>query len=157
GGKINVFNNAFAPDASFNGKFADPSVPAGFGPFNIQQIGGDLYVMYAKVDTQTGDEVKGAGLGYVGIYNASGDKIGQLNPGGPLNAPWGVAMAPGDFGDLSNDLLVGNFGDGAINAYDATGNLVGSLDNAFGQQIFIDGLWALTFGNGANGGQKNSL
>jgi uncharacterized protein (TIGR03118 family) len=155
-GKINVFDNTFTQDFAFTGKFLDPNLPAGFSPFNIQEIGGNLYVSYAA-EVSPGGEVKGPGLGYVDIYNTNGDKIGHLAPGGPLNAPWGMALAPGDFGDLSNDLLVGNFGDGAINAYDASGNLVGSLDNAFGQPITIDGLWALTFGNGFNGGQTNSL
>jgi len=106
----------------------------------------------------TGDEVAGAGKGYIGIYDVNGSKLGQLDPDGALNAPWGLALAPGDFGDLSGDFLVGNFGDGAINAYDpTTGARVGQVKDAFGNPLLIDGLWGLTFGNGGNGGLPNIL
>jgi uncharacterized protein (TIGR03118 family) len=150
-GKIDVFNDAFAP-VTLPGGFADPNLPAGFAPFNVQEIAGRLVVAYAKQDKAAEDEVAGAGLGYVDVFDTSGHLIRRLVSEGKLDAPWGLALAPRHFGPFSGDLLVGNFGDGAINAYDPrTGAFEGSLMNKDGKQIKVDGLWALRFGNGVIG------
>jgi uncharacterized protein (TIGR03118 family) len=150
-GKIDVFNDAFAP-VTLPGGFVDPNLPAGFAPFNVQEIAGRLVVAYAKQDPKAEDEVAGAGLGYVDVFDTSGHLIRRLVSQGKLDAPWGLALAPRHFGQFSGDLLVGNFGDGAINAYDPrTGAFEGSLMNKDGNQIKIDGLWALRFGNGVIG------
>ena len=112
---------------------------------------------YAVQDNVGHDEVAGPGAGIVDTYDFNGNLIGRLITGGDLNAPWGLAVAPATFGDLSNDLLVwGNFGDGHINAYDAGGNFKGAVSDASGP-IAIDGLWGLTFGNGGSGGDANTL
>ena len=135
-------------DSSFtavNKTFADPDLPEGYSPFNIQNIGGQLYVMYAKLGSN-GDEEKGAGLGYVDIYNPNGSLVKRLASQGELNAPWGVAVAPPGFldGNNSNVILVGNFGDGNINAYSSDGSFMGKLSSN-GTPIVIDGLWGISF------------
>jgi uncharacterized protein (TIGR03118 family) len=156
GGAIDVFDSDFAP-ASLAGSFTDPSIPASFAPFNIQNIGGQLYVTYAQADP-SGEDVPGPGAGVVSVFDLDGNFIRRLASGGALNAPWGLALAPADFGPFGGDLLVGNFGDGRINAYDlSTGDLVDSLKDANGDPIEIEGLWALIFGNGALGGDKDDL
>jgi uncharacterized protein (TIGR03118 family) len=139
------------------GNFSDPNMPAGYAPFNIQNIGGELYVMYAKQDSTGSDEIPGAGNGYVDVFDLNGNLIRRLVSNGPLNAPWGIALAPAGFGSLGNDLLIGNFGDGTINAFDLNGSFLGTLADVNGNILQNDGLWALTFGNGGNGGSKNSL
>jgi uncharacterized protein (TIGR03118 family) len=140
--RIDVFDKNFA---AVSKPFADPSLPSGFSPFNIQNIGGQLYVMYAKVDEATGEEAKGAGLGYVDIYNPNGSLVKRFASQGMLNAPWGIAQAPAGFLDNHGSaILVGNFGDGRINAYDTDGNLMGSI-MANGSPVQIDGLWAISF------------
>src|SRR6266404_5361024 len=147
--KIDVF------DAGFNkvtraGTFADSTIPAGFAPFNIVALGNQLYVSYAKQDATAHDEVLGAGLGYVNIFDANGTFVKRFASTGSLNAPWGIAMAPAGFGAAAGDLLIGNFGDGAINYFDpATGQRLGAISLASGKQLIIPGLWALAFGNGA--------
>jgi uncharacterized protein (TIGR03118 family) len=156
-GKIDVFNDSFAP-TTVPGGFTDPNLPAGFAPFNIQEIGGRLLVAYAKQDQNAEDDVAGAGFGYVDVFDTDGHLIRRLISQGALNAPWGLALAPRHFGPFSGDLLVGNFGDGAINAYDPqTGNFDGTLMNKDGNQIKIDGLWALRFGNGVIGTPQTLL
>ncbi len=148
-GRIAVFDDHFAP-VSLPGGFVDPTLPAGFAPFNVQALGGRLYVAYAKQDADAQDEVPGAGLGYVDVYRPDGRLIRRLVSGGALNAPWGLAIAPPGFGGLDGALLVGNFGDGTIGAYDRrTGAPLGRLRNRDGSVIAIDGLWALQPGNGA--------
>ena len=134
----------------------DPNLPAGFAPFGIQNIGGTIYVTYALQDEDKEDEVAGPGLGFVDAFDTSGNFIRRVASMGELNAPWGLALAPSDFGRFSNDLLVGNFGDGRIHAFDpATLTLDGEfeafglLHSAAGKPIQIDGLWALEFGSGA--------
>jgi len=148
-GKIDVFDRTFhlvnAP-----GAFRDPAMPAGFAPFNIQNIQGNLYVAYAKQDEAKTDNLKGAGLGFVDVFDANGVLIHRVASRGKLNAPWGLALAPANFGKFSNRLLVGNFGDGAVLAFDAHSHeFVGRLRKPDGQLLKIDGLWALVFGNGA--------
>lgn len=155
-GRIDSFDNAFTPLAL---SFSDPTLPAGLSPFNVAAIGGKVYVAYAQVDPATGDEVTGAGLGQVDVFSADGALERRLiAPGRELNAPWGLAVAPAGFGDLSGALLVGNFGDGRINAFDpATGDFLGPLTDASGAAIEIDGLWGIQFGNGVQSQPVNTL
>jgi uncharacterized protein (TIGR03118 family) len=156
-GTIDVFNDSFAP-VTVPGGFVDPNLPAGFAPFNIQEIAGRLVVAYAQQDADAEDEVAGAGLGYVDVFDTSGHLLRRLVSQGALNAPWGLAVAPRHFGPFNGDLLVGNFGDGAINAYDPrTGAFRGTLQNKDGNQIRVNGLWALRFGNGVIGTPQTLL
>ncbi len=141
-GKIDVFDKNFALVAM---TFTDPGLPAGYSPFNIQNIAGQLYVMYAKINSSTFDEIKGSGFGYVDIYNTDGSFVRRFASEGPLNAPWGIAQAPATF--LASGIpaiLVGNFGDGKINAYDPSGNYLGSLRSG-GTEVEIEGLWGISF------------
>jgi uncharacterized protein (TIGR03118 family) len=150
-GTIDVFDQRFAP-VKLDGNFTDPNLPAGFAPFNVQELGGRIVVAYAKQDENAEDEVAGPGLGYVDVFDTSGHFLRRLISQGQLNAPWGLVLAPSHFGAFSGDLLVGNFGDGAINAYDpGTGAFEGQPRNKDGNPIVIDGLWALRFGNGVIG------
>jgi uncharacterized protein (TIGR03118 family) len=156
-GTIDIFNSNFAA-ASLAGTFTDPSLPTGFAPFNIQNIGGNLYVTYAKQDSAKKDDVAGPGNGLLDVFDTSGNFIKRLITQGALNSPWGLASAPAGFGDFGGDLLVGNFGDGLINAFDPlSGILQGTLADIDAKPIAIDGLWGLQFGNGGNGGRPNAL
>ncbi|HBB98775.1 MAG TPA: TIGR03118 family protein [Blastocatellia bacterium] len=165
-GKIDVFNNAFAIQPSANFPFADPTIPTTpanntYHPFNIQNIGGSLYVTYAKVDPVTGQSQSGVGNGFVRRFNTNGvrDLTFGIN-NGPLNAPWGITISPASFGTFSSDLLVGNFGEGnpSLHAFNpTTGAFLGTIQNENGDGIAIDELWALTFGNGVGGGDTNAL
>jgi len=156
-GTIDVFDGAYQP-ATVSGAFKDPSLPAGFAPFNIQKIGRTLCVTYAQQDGARHDDVPGPGNGFVNLFDMDGNLLRRLVSNGVLNSPWGVALAPGFFGDYSNTLLVGNFGDGTINAFDPfTGNYLGTLQDASGNAISVPGLWGLQFGNGGNGGDANTL
>jgi uncharacterized protein (TIGR03118 family) len=157
-GTIDVFDSSFKPVALAPGAFSDFAIPAGFAPFNVWNIGGNLYVTYAKQDANKQFDVPGPGNGYVAVFDPSGRLMKTLISGGPLNSPWGVAIAPATFGKFANDLLVGNFGDGTINAFDPnTGAFLGTLQDADGKNIVIPGLWALLVGNGGNGGDKDSV
>ena len=148
-GNIDVFDKNFAWVSLPGMPFMDPSLPMGYAPFNIQNIGGWLYVMYAKVGPD-GDEDAAPGNGYVSIFNMDGQFVKRFTSRGQLNAPWGIAQAPASFfGDetvTTNTpvILVGNFGDGRINAFDAEGNFLGQL-RAHGNPIVIEGLWAISF------------
>jgi uncharacterized protein (TIGR03118 family) len=156
-GKIDVFNDAFAP-TTVPGGFTDHNLPAGFAPFNVQEIAGRIVVAYAKQDANAEDEEAGPGLGFVDVFDTAGHLIRRLVSNGALNAPWGLALAPKHFGPFSGDLLVGNFGDGAINAYDPrTGAFEGTPKNKDGNPIKINGLWALRFGNGVIGTPQTLL
>jgi uncharacterized protein (TIGR03118 family) len=147
-GKIDVLDNTFAP-TTVPGGFSDPGIPAGFNPFNIMNLQGNLYVAYALKEADGNDEVAGAGLGFVDVFDADGFLIRRVASRGKLNAPWGMAIAPAGFGKFSNNLLVGNFGDGTINAYDLkNATFVGQLRTSNGQVLKIDGLWGIAFGNG---------
>lgn len=155
-GTIDVFATSGA--TRLLGTFTDPTLPAGYAPFNVQTIGDTLYVTYAKVSDDPGEEQAGAGLGFVDKYDANGNLLARVASSGTLNAPWGLALAPDSFGAFAGDLLVGNFGDGLIHAFDpSTGAFVGVLRDADGNPIQIDGLWGLRFGNGAAGGDANTL
>jgi uncharacterized protein (TIGR03118 family) len=150
-GRIDVFDQGFNR-VLLPGSFADPQIPSGFAPFNIQELGGLLYVAYAKQDAAGEDEVAGPALGFVDVYSTGGQLLRHLIQRGQLNAPWGLALAPAGFGRFSGALLVGNFGDGRINAYHpGTGEFLGRLRHQDGSPIQIEGLWALRFGNGVTG------
>jgi uncharacterized protein (TIGR03118 family) len=156
-GQIDVFDSSFHP-ATLSGSFSDPKIPDDFAPFGIQNINGDIYVTYAKRDPATLDDVKGRGLGFVNVFDTNGTLIRRVATKGKLNAPWGLAMAPADFGKFSNRLLVGNFGDGRINAFDiATSRAAGTLQTSQGHDLKIDGLWGLSFGNGVKDQPTNVL
>ncbi|MGE5815226.1 MAG: TIGR03118 family protein, partial [Acidobacteriota bacterium] len=154
-------------DTGFNlvpGGFVDPNLPAGYAPFGIQTINDTVYVTYALQDEDKEDEIAGQGNGFVDAYDLSGNFVRRVASGGVLNAPWGVALAPDDFGKYSNDLLIGNFGDGKIHAFSPDkleGNgqyqLHGPLHSVDGAPLVIDGLWAIQFGNGAAAGPRTTL
>jgi uncharacterized protein (TIGR03118 family) len=161
--KIDVFNSSFAK-VTVSGGFTDPTLPADLSPFNIQavQIGGNtvLVVAYARQSsTAPGEEVPGAGEGIVNTFDLNGTLLTHLIArGGQLNAPWGVAVAPANFGTLSNALLIGNFGDGRINGFNATtGAFLHALSDAGNQPIAVSGLWGITFGNGGRNQPTNVL
>jgi len=157
-GRIDVFDASFKPVTLAHGAFSDPSLPSGFAPFGVQAINGDIYVAYAMQDKDRHDEVQGKGLGFVNVFDPNGHLIKRVVSRGRLNAPWGMALAPAGFGKFSNRLLVGNFGDGRINAYDlATGEFVGRLRGTNHRPIQIDGLWGLAFGNGFANQPVNTL
>jgi uncharacterized protein (TIGR03118 family) len=157
-GAIEVYDTNFKPVTLAAGAFVDSSVPAGYGPFNIWNLGGKLYVTWAQQNAAKTAWVDGAGLGAVSIFDLSGNLLQHVATGGPLNAPWGVAIAPATFGAFAGDLLIGNFGDGAINAFDpASGKSLGALADQNGNNISIPGLWALIVGNGGNGGDPNAI
>lgn len=157
--KVDVFDSAFAlvPDTS---KFVDPGVPAGFAPFGIQNLNGHIFVTYARQDADAHDEIDGGGLGFVSMFGTDGSFEGRVFSRGMLNAPWGLAWAPSGFGKFSGDLLVGNFGNGRINAFAPTsGGWVpaGPVKGTDHRPITIDGLWGLGFGNGGASGPLTSL
>jgi uncharacterized protein (TIGR03118 family) len=153
---INVLPGTGAP--ALTGNFQDSSLPPGYAPFNIENIGGNLYVTYALQDAAGKDDVAGSGHGIVDVYDLNGHFLKRLITGGLLDSPWGLALAPTGFGSFANDLLVGNFGDGTINAFDpGSGAFLGQLHDASGNPIVNPGLWALTFGNGGNGGIASDL
>ncbi len=166
-GKVDVFDTHFAKQATSATAFtfSDPSIPAGYAPFGIQAINNgaagatQIYVTYAQQQgPDNHDNANGAGLGYVDIYDTNGKLIKQLVAAGALNAPWGVALAPADFGTLSDALLVGNFGDGKVNGYDATsGAFIGTIADSTGAAIATPGLWGIAFGNDANNQPHNTL
>src|ERR1700733_4824647 len=130
------------------GKFVDPTMPTGFVPFGVVALNGQLYVTYAMRDTALHDEVPGAGLGYVDIFDFNGTFMSRFASAGVLNAPWGIALAPAGFGPLEGDLLIGNFGDGTINIFAPDGASMGPLTVNNGGALAIPGLWSLVFGNG---------
>jgi len=145
-----------APDLT--GKFTDPNLPSGYAPFNIQLLGGKLYVTYALQDANKKDDVPGPGHGFVNVFDIQGNLIGRVATMGTLNSPWGLAIAPSSFGQFAGDLLVGNFGDGRINVFDLlTDAFVAQLLALDGNALTIDGLWGLTVGNNGSGGSSNKL
>lgn len=166
-GKIDVFDPDFSAANTAAGAFSDPNLPKGYAPFNVQVLTvngtAKLFVTYAKQDATKDDEVDGAGRGFVDVYNLDGTGMRRLVSRGDLNAPWGLAIAPSasatsDFGTLAGALLVGNFGDGHIHAYDpTTGASMGQLMDPDGEPVAIPGLWALQVGNGGNGGDKGTV
>jgi uncharacterized protein (TIGR03118 family) len=154
-GNVDVFNSNFV-SASLTGGFSDPSIPSGYAPFGIHSIGGKIFVTYAQRNAQ-GRENVGAGLGYVDVFDTEGNLIQTAISQGNLNAPWGMALAPAGFGSLGGDLLVGNFGDGVINAYDPnTFAFIGQIQDDTGAAIANSGLWEIVFGTNAVG-DSNTL
>jgi uncharacterized protein (TIGR03118 family) len=150
--KVDVFDTNFSKPAAMQGKFVDPNLPAGFAPFGISALNGQLYVTFAKQDAAMHDEITGAGLGYVDVFDFSGNLVNQFASAGALNAPWGIAIAPAGFGSLEGDVLIGNFGDGTVNIFTPNGTALATSNGALmagnGQPLSFPGLWALTFGNG---------
>jgi uncharacterized protein (TIGR03118 family) len=147
--RIDVFDASFHPVVLPGTPFCDPHIPKGYAPFGLQAINGDIYVTYAKQDAGAEDDVAGPGFGFVSVFDPNGRFLRRLVSGGELNAPWGLALAPEGFGKFGSRLLVGNFGDGMINAYDlATGKWIGHLESGHHRPIVIDGLWGIAFGNG---------
>jgi uncharacterized protein (TIGR03118 family) len=169
-GHIEVYDTNFkavtlssSSDGDHQGNFSEESfddrkIPEGYAPFNVQNIGGSLFVTYAKQNAARHDDVAGAGFGFVDIFSTTGKLEGRLEHGPWLNSPWGVVWAPRDFGEFSNRVLVGNFGSGQIAAFNGfTGKFIGLMQNPNGTTLAIDGLWALAFGNSANAGPYNAL
>ncbi len=160
--KVDVFDGTFAKTTTTGG-FIDPTLPAGYAPFGIQTLVVQnrtlIYVTYAKQDGAAHDNVDGAGLGLVDVFDTQGRlQTHLIGPGGALNAPWGIALAPSAFGTFSNTLLIGNFGDGKINAYDpSSGAPLGALGDSSGAALVIPGLWGIAFGNGAQNQPSTTL
>ncbi len=168
GGKIDVFDASFnlvsKPQPAFwllsflFGNLSFGPNPPGMSPFNIQNIGGTLFVAYAKPDPTTHQNAVGAGLGLIGAFTPTGQLIAWFQHVDELNAPWGFAMAPSEFGTFSHDLLVGQLGSGQILAFNPeSGQYMGQLLNPAGAPIAIDGLWGIGFGNGGNAGPETTL
>ncbi len=145
GGSIDVYDRDFVL-VSTSGNFVDPGLPSGCAPFNISTVDNQLYVSYAQVDPSTQDEVAGAGLGYVSVFDFNGSLVRRFASQGTLNAPWAVVRAPSGFGDFGGSLLVGNFGDGRINAFNfTTGAFQATLQDTLGNPLVLEGLWGLHF------------
>jgi uncharacterized protein (TIGR03118 family) len=157
-GDVDVFDGSFHQVDSHGG-FKDSTLPEHYAPFGIQNVGGNLVVTFAQRDPGSKDENHGAGLGFVRVFDTDGHLLLRIEHGAFLNAPWGIALAPGDFGPFSHRLLIGNFGDGTIHAFNAvSGKFEGTLLNSTGATLAIDGLWALSFaGDNAKNGVATEL
>jgi uncharacterized protein (TIGR03118 family) len=156
-GTVDVFDSTFT-QVKLDGTFKDPHLPKHYAPFGIALINGNLYVSYAVQDAAAEDEVDGFGRGIVDVFDTSGHFVHRLISFGHLDAPWGMTIAPDDFGKFSGDLLVGNFGNGRIHAYDAqTGRFKGTVKDDNQKPIVIDGLWGLMVGNGVSAAQNAIL
>jgi uncharacterized protein (TIGR03118 family) len=159
-GTVDVFDGAWAP-AHLTGDFIDPGLPAGYAPFGIRVIGDEVFVNYAKQDATGDAELHGEGLGVVSVFGTDGTFHARVATFGELNAPWGIAMAPADFGKFSGDLLIGNFGDGRIHAFswsaDEGWQENGVIKGVDHRPISIDGLWGIGFGNGTGSGPTSTL
>jgi uncharacterized protein (TIGR03118 family) len=154
GGTVDMFDQNFKQV----GGFTDPNLPAGFAPFNVQNLGGHLFVTFALQDAAKHDDVAGSGNGFVDEFDLSGNLVRRIASGGVLNSPWGLAIAPAGFGRFAGDLLVGNFGDGTVNAFNATsGAFQGTLTDANGNPIREGDLWAVMPGTGGAGGDPNTV
>jgi uncharacterized protein (TIGR03118 family) len=159
-GRVDVFDGGWNM-VNDPGAFTDPQMQDGYAPFGIQTIGSRVFVTYARQDADAHDDAAGQGRGFVDAYDLAGNFLGRVAQRGQLDSPWGLAMAPAGFGRFGGDLLVGNFGDGQINAYEEMANGQfehrGTLRNSDGQKLVIDGLWALEFGNAGSNGTPNDL
>jgi uncharacterized protein (TIGR03118 family) len=156
-GTVDVYDAKWNP-VTMKNAFMDKRIPAGYAPFGIQAIGTSIYVTYALQNNVKHDDLSGAHRGFVDVFNTDGKLLKRLIRRGALNSPWGLALAPKGFGEFGGDLLVGNFGDGRINAYDVrSGEFEGTLRGANEKPIVIDGLWGLGFGNGATAGPTGTL
>jgi len=157
--KIDVYDTNFQPPSPpLDGTFSDPNVPNSYSIFNVQNLGGRIYLTYAQQSHKGPEDETDKGAGFVDVFDTSGHLLQRLINGNHLNAPWGLALAPSNFGPFSNALIVGNFGNGHLQAFDPqTGQFLGELNGADGKPIVIDGLWGLTFGNGVTAGDKTAL
>jgi uncharacterized protein (TIGR03118 family) len=156
-GKVDVLNNSFQL-APLSGSFTDPSLPAGYAPHGIHVINNQVYVAYAMQDAAKHDAMPGAGVGQVDIFDMNGNFVSTfVAAGGHLNAPWGIVAAPSTFGQFPNAILVGNFGDGTINAFDTKGNFLGQVTNSANTPLVNPGLWDMVFGGGGPSGDPNTL
>jgi uncharacterized protein (TIGR03118 family) len=156
-GKVDVYDRNFSP-TSLSGSFTDPNLPAGFAPHGIHVVGNQIYVAYAMQDAAKHDAQPGAGLGQVDIFDTNGNFVSTfVAAGGHLNAPWGVVATPATFGTFPNAILVGNFGDGTINAFDTTGKFLGQLTDSSNNALVNPGLWDIVFGGGGTSGDPNTL
>src|SRR6202142_3448060 len=156
-GKVDVFDRNFT-FTSLSGSFTDPKLPAGFAPHGIHVIGNQIYVAYAMQDALKHDAQPGAGLGQVDIFDMNGNYVSTfVAAGAQLNAPWGVVATPATFGTFPNAILVGNFGDGTINAFDTTGKFLGQLTDSSNKVLVNPGLWDMVFGGGGPSGDPNTL
>ncbi len=151
-GKVDVFDTNFHPPSpALSGSFTDPNVQHGYAPFGIQNINNQIWVTYAKQDKPKHDPVNKPGHGFVSVFDTDGNLLQHFAQHGHLDSPWGLAMAPATFGQFSNDLLVGNFGDGVINVFDPnTMHWLAALPGPHGRPLVNDGLWSLTFGGALN-------
>jgi uncharacterized protein (TIGR03118 family) len=155
--KIDVYNGSFQI-VTLDGSFNDPNIPNSYSNFNIQSIGGKLYVSYAQQSHKNPEDETDRGSGFVDVFDTSGNLLQRLIRGNHLKSPWGMALAPANFGAFSDALIVGNFADGQLHAYDPeSGKYLGELKHEDGTPIVIDGLWGITFGNGGSGGDTNAL
>ena len=159
-GAIDVLKGSMAAPG-LSGSFTDPNIASGYAPFNIQNLAGNLFVTYALQDAAKSGDVAGAGHGFVDEFDTSGNYMRRIAGGAALNSPWGLALAPSSLGSFTGDLLVGNFGDGRINAFDISGAgtpiSAGQLPGSGTTPLTIDGLWALTPGNGGAAGSTQKL
>jgi uncharacterized protein (TIGR03118 family) len=160
GGKVDVYSSTWGPGVATGG-FVDPNLPKGYAPFGIANVNGMLVVTFAKQEPGSDDEQHHQGFGVVDAFDTDGNLLARIATHGQLNAPWGIALAPAGFGPFSGDLLIGNFGDGQINAYakqaDGSWERAGGLRDSTGRQISIDGLWGIGFGNNATAGPATTL
>jgi uncharacterized protein (TIGR03118 family) len=157
-GRVQVYDGNFNGVHTEEWAFRDPTLKKDFVPFNIQNVGGNLFVTFAVRKPGEKDEEHGPGLGGAAIFNSDGRLLTRFERGNWFNAPWGIAQSPADFGVFAHRILIGNFGDGTINAFNAvTGKHEGALLDANGNLLIIDGLWALSFGNDANAGAALKL
>jgi uncharacterized protein (TIGR03118 family) len=157
-GTVDVFDTAYAPVLLGASAFVDPTLPSGFSPYNVQVLAGNVYLTYAQHAPAALRETTGAGLGYVSQFTHDGTFVKRIASAGQLNAPWGLAMAPSAFGSFSGALLVGNFGDGHITAFNpTTGALIGQIPDATGAPLAVPGLWGMTVGNGVAAGKTTQL
>jgi uncharacterized protein (TIGR03118 family) len=151
-GKIDVFDTNFqTPSPALTGSFTDPKVQNGYAPFGIQNINGQIWVTYAEQDKAKHDPVNKPGHGFVSVFDTDGKLLQHFAQHGHLDSPWGLVMAPGTFGQFANDILIGNFGDGVINAFDPkSGHWLGSVSGKHGRPLVNNSLWSLTFGGAQN-------
>jgi uncharacterized protein (TIGR03118 family) len=153
-GTVDVFGpngtDGMFTKVTLDGNFTDPEMPAGYAPFNIANVDGDLFVTYAKQDDQKHDDVAGPGHGFVDVFDTDGHLLRRFESRGRLNSPWGIARASFAFGPYSGKILIGNFGDGRINVFNNDGTFVDQLEDIHGKPLVIDGLWTLTLGGGRN-------
>ena len=152
-GTIDVFGPPSSPGdlfatATTDGGFVDPDIPAGYAPFGIENIDGNLFVSYALQNGAKHDDVKGPGHGFIDVFDTDGHLLRRFASQGVLNSPWGMTRASFAFGRFSGEILVGNFGNGHVNVFNSQGKFIGKLDQPNGTPLVIDGLWKLTLGGG---------